>query len=330
MSFVSKRSWLLIAAVGVLGFFTVPIAAEDGVTSNEIQLGQAAALQGPAAQLGLSMKDGLTACFNGVNKSGGINGRKIVLRSINDGYEPDKCELVTKTLIEKNKVFAMIGGVGTPTAKVAVPICNAAKVPFIGAFTGAELLRSPYSRYVVNLRGSYFQESERLAQYMVDTKGMKKIACFYQDDAFGMAVFTGIEQALERRGMKLCATAKFQRNTVAVAEGAASIAATTPDAVLMVGPYKPCAAIVKAGRANAGTKASLYCTVSFVGTMPFLSELGDSGEGVAVSQVVPFPWDTTVPIVKEQHAAMTAEGLEKNIEFDRSRVTWRASSFAPC
>ncbi len=289
--------------------------AEDGITADTITLGQSCALKGPAAALGKGMRDGLNVYFGRVNAAGGIDGRTIQLKSINDGYEPAKAELVTKTLIDKNKVFLLIGEVGTPTSKVAVPIAEAANVPFVGPFTGAEFLRNPYKEQVVNLRGSYFQEMERLAQYLVDEKGLQKIACFYQNDGYGKAGLKGIELALERRGLQLASTGTYERNTVAVSQGLASVAAARPQAVISVGAYKPCAAFIKAAKANSAVKDAIFCNISFVGTKALLKELGAAGEGCVVSQVVPYPWDTSIGVISQYHADMKQAGLESEIGF---------------
>jgi branched-chain amino acid transport system substrate-binding protein len=303
------------AALTLLAGVAPVWAGDDGVTEKQIVLGQAAALKGPAENLGIGMQVGLNAAFAQVNGSGGVNGRAIELKSVNDGYEPEKSAQATQMLIDKSKVFAMIGAVGTPTAKVAVPICDAAKVPFIGAFTGAELLRSPFQQYVVNLRASYNQETEALAAYLVDTKGYKNVACFFQNDAFGQAGLAGIKAALERRSLSLSATGTYERNTVAIAEGLKSVAAANPDAVVMVGAYKPCAEFIKAARADAGTKNATFCNISFVGTESLLADVGAAGEGVIVSQVVPFPWDTSIPVVKEYQAAMAAANAQDRIGY---------------
>lgn len=305
---------VVIGLMVLIGTLTTA-QAEDGVTSDKILLGQSCALQGPAAALGKAMQTGLEVAFAQANGAGGVNGRKIELKTINDGYEPKKCELVTKTLIEKSKVFAMIGGVGTPTAVVAVPICEANATPFIGPFTGAEFLRSPFKKWVVNLRGSYYQEMERLAEHLVDQRGFKKIACFYQNDGYGQAGLSGIEIALKKRGMELCAKGTYERNTVAVAPGLKAIEGSSPDAIIMVGAYKPCAAFIKAGKANPATQNAVYCNISFVGTMALLKELGGAADGCVVSQVVPFPWDSTIPVVKEFHDQMNAQGKSDEIGF---------------
>lgn len=294
--------------------FSAAIAAQ-GVTDNEIVLGQACALKGQAQGLGTGMQTGLQVWFEKQNAQGGVHGRKVRLVSVNDGYEPERSVQAVKMLIEQEKVFAIIGAVGTPTAKVTVPVCTEAKVPFFGAFTGAELLRAPYNRYVVNLRASYFQETERLAQYLVDQNGMRKVACFYQDDAYGQAGLEGIKRALQNRKMELVATGNYKRNTLAIAEGLESVAKGNPDAVVLIGAYAPCAEFMKQAKANTGMQKTVMCNISFVGSNNLLQAVGEAGEGSIISQVVPFPTDSTVPVVKEYLADMKKAGKEAEIGF---------------
>ncbi|CAE7431866.1 unnamed protein product [Symbiodinium necroappetens] len=296
------------ALVGVAG-------AENGVTDNSVLLGQSCALNGPAEALGTGMQTGLTVAFGVANANGGVDGRTIELKSMNDSYEPDRCEKAVTALIEKAKVFMMIGGVGTPTAKAAVPVCEANEVPFVAPFTGAEFLRNPFKKYVVNLRASYNQEMEALAAYLVDEQGLKNIACFYQNDGYGQAGLAGITKALESRGMSLAGTGTYERNTVAVGQGLSDVAGTNPDAIIMVGAYKPCAEFIKQAKSNDATKSAVFCNISFVGTKALTSELGSLGEGVIISQVVPFPWDTSIPVVKEFHNEMNKAGKSDQIGF---------------
>jgi branched-chain amino acid transport system substrate-binding protein len=277
--------------------------AEDGVSSSKIVLGQSCALTGPANELGTGMQAGLNAYFAKVNAEGGINGRMIKLISKDDGYEPERAIKNTETLLEHDKVFSLIGEVGTPTSMATVPICEKAGVPFFGPFTGAEFLRHPFKKWVVNVRGSYYQEMEKLANYLVDQKGLKRIACFYQDDGYGQAGLSGLQLALQKRHMKLVGTGTYERNTVAVKSGLLNIREARPQAVVMVGAYKPCAEFIKLAK-RIGMKDTLYCNISFVGSEALRDELGSDGEGCIISQVVNFPWDQSVPLVKEYNAVM--------------------------
>jgi len=249
------------------------------------------------------MRAGLLAYFGKENAAGGVAGRKIKLISKDDGYEPDRAIRNTRELLDQEKVFLLIGEVGTPTSKAVVPIAEGVKVPFFGPFTGAEFLRNPYKKYVINVRGSYYEEMEKLAQYLVDKKGLKKIACFYQNDGYGQAGLSGIQIALKKRGMELAGTGTYERNTVAVKGGLLRVRRAQPEAVVMVGAYKPCAEFIKFAK-RFGMKDAVFCNISFVGTEALRKELGAAGEGCVISQVVNFPWDESVALVKEYAAAM--------------------------
>lgn len=306
-----KKFFVIAMIVGALGSVAL---GEAGVTDKEILLGQSCALEGPAKALGTGMQAGLKAAFAEANAAGGIEGRKIKLISKDDGYEPKKAIANTKSLIETEKVFLMIGEVGTPTSKAVVPMIEKAKVPFFGPFTGAEFLRNPFKKYVVNVRGSYYQEMEKLAQHLVDTKKFKKIACFYQNDGYGQAGLSGIKLALKKRNMELVAEGTYERNTVAVKGGLLKIRRAKPDAVIMVGAYKPCAAFIKLAK-KVGMKDTVYCNISFVGTEALRKELGADGEGCIISQVVTYPWDTSIPLVKEFTAAMKKHQPDQPVDF---------------
>ena len=175
-------------------------------------------------------------------------------------------------------------------------------------------MRNPFKKYVVNVRGSYYQEMEKLAQYLVDQQGLKKIACFYQNDGYGNAGFSGIKIALKKRSMELVVTGTYERNTVAVKSGLLKIRKAKPDAVIMVGAYKPCATFIKQAK-KVGMKDTLYCNISFVGTEALRKELGSAGEGCIISQVVNFPWDESIPFIKEHSAAMKKYQTSAKIGF---------------
>ena len=287
-------------------------AAEDGVSADKIVFGQAAVLEGPAAALGLGMRLGIKAAFDEVNAKGGVHGRKLELVSLDDGYDPDRSVAQTKKLIEEEKVFALIGAVGTPTTTATVPIARAAKVPFIGPFTGAQFLRDSTLENVINVRAGYAAEAEAWVKHLTEDLNIKDIAIFYQDDSFGRAGLDGVKKALARRKMELVAEATFERNTVAVKTALVALKRVEPEAVVMVGPYKPCAEFIKLARKS--NFNPVFVNISFVGASALAQELGPDGEGVIVSQVVPFPWDASVKAVAEYQAAIKA--LDRKAEPD--------------
>ena len=293
--------------------FGSPALAEDGVSGDTIVFGQAAALDGPAAALGTGMKAGLTAAFEEINKKGGIHGRKLKLISADDGYEPEKSIVATKKLIEEDKVFALIGAVGTPTAAATQPIATAAKVPFVGPFTGAGFLRNPKFENVINVRASYDAETEAWVRHLTEDLKIKKIAIFYQDDAFGRAGLSGFKKAMEKRGLQIAAEGTYERNTVAVKTALLNLKRAEPEAVVMVGAYKPCAEFIKLSRKVEFNP--VFVNISFVGASALAKELGPDGKGVVVSQVVPFPWDASIKVVADYQAAIKAVDGKAEPEF---------------
>jgi branched-chain amino acid transport system substrate-binding protein len=290
-----------VLAFGVIGGAAL---AEDGVSDQKILFGQVAALTGPAQDLGQGMRQGIFAAFDEANRKGGIAGRILELKSLDDGYEPEKTIGATKKLIGEDKVFALIGAVGTPTSKAGQPIAAAAHVPFIGPFTGAEFLRNPYNRYVVNVRASYLQETEALIEHLTKDLGIARIAILYQDDAFGLAGLEGVERAMAKRNMTLVASGSFKRNTTAVKSALLDIMKGRPQAVVTVAPYKPVAVFIKV--AHQMKLDALFVAISFVGSDSLAQELGTQGAGVIASQVVPSPWDKSLPVVASYQVAIAA------------------------
>jgi ABC-type branched-subunit amino acid transport system substrate-binding protein len=282
---VALAAWLPLAAL-----------AENGVTNDRIVLGQAAVFSGPAAQLGIQMRNGVKAYLEHVNAQGGVHGRRVELVTEDDFYESSRAPAASRKLIEEHKVFALVGYVGTPTGVAHLPVVTQARVPLVGMFTGAEVLRVPFNRYVFHVRASYYDETEKIVEQIVSIGG-RNIAVFYQDDAYGLAGLTGTEIAMKKRNMKISALGTVERNTVKVEAAVAKINAVKPDAVVMISAYTSIAEFVRQMK-RAGSAATFY-NVSFVGSKALADALGGDGVGVAISQVVPFPWSTAVPVVKE-------------------------------
>jgi len=300
----TNRSWLCFFGAAFVCSLSASGHAEDGVSKDSILFGQVAALNGPAQALGQGMREGILAAFEEANRAGGINGRKLELKSIDDSYEPEKTIEATNKAIKEDKVFALVGAVGTPTSKAGQPIATAAKVPFIGPFTGAEFLRNPFNRYVVNIRASYFQETEAWVEHLTNDLGVTRIAILYQDDAFGLAGLAGVKKAMEKRNLSLVAEGTFKRNTTAIKSALLEIMKGQPQAVVTVGPYKPIAAFIKLARQL--KVDATFVAISFVGSDSLAQELGSEGAGVVVSQVVPFPGDKSLPVVASYQSALAA------------------------
>ncbi len=285
--------------------------AETGVSDKEVVIGQFAAISGPAAQLGQRMQVGMQAYFTAVNTQGGVFGRSIRLITRDDGYEPERAAAAAKALIQDDKVFALAGSVGTPTGLAALPILTEAQVPLVGMFTGAQALREPFNRQVFHVRASYFDETERIVQHLT-TLGIKKIAVFYQNDAYGKAGLEGVTRALSKHKLQPVAAATVERNSVDVTQSLDTLVKAEPEAIVQISAYKSCAALIKQARAKG--YGGRFFNVSFVGSRALADELGDAGQGVVISQVVPFPYSQSSPIVREYQQRMTESG-QKDFDF---------------
>lgn len=279
--------------------------------NNKIVLGQSAAFTGPAAELGTQFHAGAKLWFDQVNAQGGVAGRTIEIRTLDDGYEPDRCAANTQKLIDE-EVFALFGYIGTPTSLAALPLLSKAQMPFLAPFTGAMGLREPLNKQVFHLRASYNDETALIVKQLTNL-GLKKIGVFYQNDAYGKAGLDGVTLALSKQALQPVAQATVERNSVDVAAAVKTLMAAAPDAVVQISAYKSCAAFIRAAR-KAGYGGTFF-NVSFVGTQALADELGREGAGVVVSQVVPSPYSPVRPIAREFAEAVKKAGGKAQANF---------------
>jgi ABC-type branched-subunit amino acid transport system substrate-binding protein len=181
-------------------------------------------------------------------------------------------------------------------------------VPLIGPFTGAEVFRNPLNPYIFNIRASYYDETEKIVAQFAGV-GVKNIAVFYQNDAYGQAGLKGVELAMGRRNMKISALGTVERNTVKVEDAVKKIGAVSPDAVVMISAYTSIAEFVRQMK-RAGSAAQFY-NVSFVGSKALADALQADGYGLVISQVVPFPWSAKIPLVKEYQRVLAEGGIKE-------------------
>jgi len=284
-------------------------AGEIPCLNNSHIFGMSTVLSGPAAHLGINMRNGVLAALKEINQQGGIQDRSLCLTALDDAYEPEKTVLNMHRLIEQENVLAIIGNVGTPTAIASVPITNRSRVPFFGAFTGAGTLRrNPPDRYVVNYRASYAEETAAMVQALIVNGRLQpnEIAFFTQRDAYGDSGFVGGIAALKKNGLKdetQITHGRYERDSLAIENGLADIllAEPEPKAVIIVGTYAPSAKFIRLAR-KYGLN-SLLLNVSFVGAAPLAQALGPDEDGVIVTQVVPH-LAASLPIVQDYHRAL--------------------------
>ncbi|BEP94934.1 ABC transporter substrate-binding protein [Acidovorax sp. A79] len=288
---LGRRQFSIGLGAAALGGFQRAGAQGEG----RIVLGQSAAFTGPAAQLGVQFNLGAKLFFDQLNAQGGVGRRMVEIRTMDDGYEPDRCAENTRKLIA-DEVFALFGYIGTPTSLAALPLFTREKVPFFGPFTGAEALRQPFNRLIFHVRASYYDETALIVRQLTNL-GLKKIAVFYQNDAYGKAGLDGVNRALAELKLAAVATATVERNSTDVKAAVDKLVSAQPDAVVQIAAYAGSAAFVRAAR-KAGYGGTFY-NVSFVGTQALADELGKNGAGVVVSQVVPSPYQPSRQITRE-------------------------------
>lgn len=284
----------------------IPMLSErgTGVSAGRVLFGQSAAFSGPAQELGTNMRLGILAAFHEANEQGGVHGRMLDLLSLDDAYEPEAAVTNTLRLIEEEEVFALIGEVGTPTSRSATPVAADEGIPFIAPFTGAEFLRADDWKNIINLRASYYQETEEMVARLTQDLGISRIGVLYQDDSYGRAGYRGVRAALDRRDMAPVSIGLYPRNTTAVKAALLDLNRGSPEAVIMIGAYEPVAALIEWARHTGADP--IFLTVSFVGSNALATELGRDGAGVYVTQVVPFPTDDSLPVVNSYLNALEA------------------------
>jgi branched-chain amino acid transport system substrate-binding protein len=299
------------AVAGVLLAATSALAqgAPSGVTDAEVVFGMSAAFSGTAKELGRNMKVGFDVAFAAANEAGGVHGRKLSLVALDDNNEPAKAQATIRELVEKRKVFALTGNVGSAAIESYMPYLLDRQVMLFGAMSGAGFLRSdPPDRWVFNYRASYAEETAAAVRWLVEVKRIRpsEIAFFGQEDGYGESGWKGYSQTLRRyrrdpaRGLRT----GFKRNTVDVDDAVKRIrqAATSGKvrAVVMVATHRPAAKLIERLHGLGLT----FTNASAVEAHELADDLGQIGaryaEGVVVTQVVPMPTARASAILRYQ------------------------------
>ncbi len=284
-----------VALVGLLQFALLgsgggAAGQVAGVSEERILFGQSASFSGTAAELGTEFRRGLLAAFRERNWRGGVNGKRVELVSIDDGYRPEMAALNTRRLINEQGVFGLIGSVGTLTSRAALPVAEAAGVPFVAPLTGAALLRERSARNVVNVRASYGQEIEEIVERLIADLAIVRIGILYQNDSFGRSVLSSTQASVNARGLELTGVAAYRQGTTAIKSALLDLRAARPAAVIVAGTAKAAAQAISWSR-RIGFNP-VFAALSFAGSNILPSELGE-GARLFVTQVVPNPYDTT-------------------------------------
>jgi ABC-type branched-subunit amino acid transport system substrate-binding protein len=304
------------------------------VLAEDIVIGMSAAFTGPSRALGIELYRGSMAYLEPVNRSGGVHGRRIVIRTYDDRYDPTLAIRNTIKLVADDNVFLLANYVGTPTVTRVLPLLKSYRKNYTFLFfplSGAAPQREPpYDDFVFNLRASYQNETEGLVDHFIRL-GRTKIAIFYQADAYGRGGWAGVRNALERRGLRIKGEATYRRGTAfsaSLKQQVDILKATGPDAIISIGSYAACAAFIRDAR-DSGWSVPI-ANVSFVGSAALadlLVELGnvngrDYMSNLIDSQVVPSYEDLSLPAVREYRQRMDDYGA-------KVPPPWGASDYRP-
>jgi branched-chain amino acid transport system substrate-binding protein len=304
---------LLIGVLAILPVsgeraFAQFLSHDHPLSDGEIKIGMSNAQTGRIGALGLQIRQGCAAYFTRINRAGGVGGRRLVLVDYDDRYEPVETVSNTERLIDQDKVFVLLNFLGTPTCRAILPMVNEANIVLVGPISGAPILRQPPQRLIFNTRASYTEEAETLVAHLVTDLGCQRIALFRQDDSFGDAGRVAVLEALRRRNMVLVGEGVYVRNSVKAPDALYHLSKAKPDGVILFGSYKPCADLIREAK-ESGMKKTVFCNVSFVGTEPLIKYLGEDGDGVIISQVMPSPNDDSLPLVHDYQTDMRFVGL---------------------
>lgn len=306
---------VVICLIAIL--FSLPfINFSPKFQGNEIKLGMSGPFSGSLHTLGGELLMGMNLYFESINQQGGVHGRTFRVITRDDRYEPKIASENALKLIKKDKVFAFVGFIGTPSNRVALPIAMEYRVPHIGALSGAQFLReTPRNPLVLNGRTSYSKEIEALIEYFVDKRAYKDIAIFYQNDCFGRAGLISVKQELRKRGMRLVAEGSYKRNTLSIGHALHEISQSKPQVVIMIAVTKPAAEFIQRARENENLKDAKYGTISFIGPRMFLNTLDGRAENIIFSQVVPSPWSSSSKEVEYYRELMDRFNPQKEYSY---------------
>ncbi len=265
---------------------SVLVNAEEGVTDNSILIGQTVGITGQIAGPVKEMMAGANAYFSAINKAGGVHGRKIELRSLDDKFDPALAAANAETLIKKEHVLALFQSRGTPHTEAILPLLAANKIPLIAPSTGAMMFHQPISPYIFNVRAKYQDEVAKAIEQF-STVGIKKIALVHVDDTFGKDGLAGFEKAMAKQKMTAVSINKFDRVKADLDGVVNAVIKSEPQAVVIIGSASTTADIIKKLRAQSASVQLM--TLSNNASQSFVDTLGSAGQGVMMSQIMPSP-----------------------------------------
>lgn len=292
-----------IAVTGTL--LALQAGAAPGVTDQDILIGQTGTQTGPLAGHNLAYIDGARLYFESINTAGGIHGRKIRLRSLDDGYDPDRALENVRTLVEREKVFALFACFGTGPSMKILPYASSGSIPFFAPYSGAQSLRSPTFPVAYHLRASYDEEIEKIVDHL-SLLGITSMGIVYHDDDFGRSGLEAARRAMTSRGITPAATLPIRPDGADAASTVTALSQIHPAALLMITAGRSSSRFIRAVR-EANIHPQLY-GLSVLSSKALIDELGDLANGMIVTQVVPSPHRLDAPVAAAYRQAAETAG----------------------
>ncbi len=266
--------------------------AENG----PIVIGQTADFSGPQSALVKDTTAAAVAYFNKINAEGGIRGRKIELKSLDDGYDATRTVNNARTLAQDKTVMALMLSRGTSNAEALLPVLTELRMPLLGPVGGSRVLHSPPNRYMFNLRPPYQTEVSKAIGQLA-AQGITQLAVVYTDDAFGKDAVVGFDQAMAERKLKPVARASIPRGSSDVAGAVEQLLQAKPQATVGLCIAKGCVALLNAMRAKGIN--SQFVSLSNTSSEGYIKDLGANARGVIVTQVFPYPQSGVSAVSKD-------------------------------
>ncbi|MFS2168083.1 ABC transporter substrate-binding protein [Variovorax sp. Varisp62] len=297
-----KKIHLLASAfVALSTVLGLPSAVQ--AQTKPLLIGQTYVQTGPLASLSPEPLLGIRAMFAAVNANGGINGRPVELRQLDDAYDPAKGAENVKTFV-KDGAIGVLMPIGTSSSIGAIKAANELKVPIVGPYTGSGPVVKP-TEYGFPVRISFDEEYSRIVNHLF-TIGLSRIAFAHNDNPGARSALESTQKFIAERGEKMAGSVAIKNDGSDAAERAAELAKLKPKAVVLAATNEVAAKFITAYRAT-GNETAFY-SFSFLNGQKLFQDIKKDAAGVVISQVVPYPWNNAMPVIAEYQAAMKKIG----------------------
>lgn len=289
MKLKTMRHTMALAALAAAAALTANVAsAQQGVSKDEITLGTIQDLSGPLAGFGKQIRLGMMLAVDEINEQGGINGRKLKLLVEDSGYDPKKAVLAAQKLVNQDKIFAMVGHLGTAQNMAAMPVQFEKNVINWLPVTAAREMYEPLDRLKYSFAAPYYDQMLTAVPRLVKEKGAKKVCTIYQDDDFGLEVLRGGEAGLKTLNMEFAEKTSFKRGATDFSSQVSKMQSSGCDFVVL-------GTIIRETIGTIGTARKMGYSPTFLGSSAAYTDLihklgGKAMDGLYATMTVQNPY----------------------------------------